>query len=258
MADNRPIGIFDSGLGGLTVIRQLSKVLPKEDLIYLGDTARVPYGTRSRDTILKFSFEDAQFLLEKNVKLIIVACNTVSSVAALDLKRKIKIPIFDVIGPTLRYVNKKFGKKNVGVIGTNATIASGAYDVGLGIACPLIVPFIEEGEINSKALRLVVRKYLNNFKNSNIKALILGCTHYPIIEKMIQEEIGNRVKLINPEKLVSLEVKRYLVEHKLLTSRARSGKRTYFVTDLTDRFKNVAEIFLGYSISRNLKKVIID
>lgn len=257
MADNRPIGIFDSGLGGLTVVRELIRILPNENLVYLGDTARVPYGTRSKETILKFSFEDADFLLKRRVKCIIIACNTASSVAASALKKKLSVPVFDVIGPALKDAKKISGSGKVGMIGTRATVASGAYKGTIGVACPLLVPFIEEGEINSDALRLVVRSYLENFKGKKIKALILGCTHYPIIEKLIRKELNQPVDLINPEKSVSIEAKKYLTEHKMLTDSQKTGKRTYFVTDLTDRFKKVAEMFLGHSINGNLKKVII-
>lgn len=258
MADNRPIGIFDSGLGGLTVVKEIIKILPGEDLIYLGDTARVPYGTRSRETIIKFSFEDANFLLKKGVKCIIVACNTASSVASDLLKNKLKIPVFDVIGPALRDASKVSGEGKIGMIGTRATVASGAYKGTVGISCPLLVPFIEEGETDSEALRLVIKNYLKNFEGENIKALILGCTHYPIIEKLIVRELGGAVKLINPEKSVSVEVKKYLTEHKMLSENTKGSKRTYFVTDLTDRFRNVAEMFLGHSIDGSISKVVID
>ncbi len=257
MADNRPIGIFDSGLGGLTVVREIIKILPNEDLVYLGDTARVPYGTRSKETIIKFSFEDAEFLLTKNVKCIIIACNTASSVAASVLKKELDVPVFDVIGPALRDARMISGNGKIGMIGTRATVASGAYKDTFGIACPLLVPFIEEGEINSGALELVVKNYLKGFEKTKIKALILGCTHYPIIEELIRRVIGGGIKLVNPEKSVSIATKKYLIEHKMLSDKQGQGRRTYFVTDLTDRFKSVAEMFLGHSINGYLKKVII-
>lgn len=246
-----PIGIFDSGLGGLTVVKEILKVLPNENFIYLGDTARVPYGTRSKEIIQKFSIEDANFLVNKKVKCLIIACNTSSAMAGTLLKKKLKIPVFDVIGPALKYTNKNFS--NQGVIGTRATIKSGAYKVSQSLATPLLVPFIEEGEISGKPLELILKKYLDHFKN--IDSLILGCTHYPIVENLIQKIVGKKVKLINPEKLVVKEVREYLKEHNLLNSQRSLGNREFFVTDLNDRFVTVAEMFLGQKIKPDLKKI---
>lgn len=257
MADFRPIGIFDSGLGGLTVVKEIVKTLANEDFVYLGDTARVPYGTRSKEIIIKFSREDADFLLGKKVKCIIIACNTASSMAGEILKRNLKVPVFDVIGPALIEAKKVSKKGRIGTIGTRATIGSGAYKGTIGVACPLLVPFIEEGELKGEALRFIVRNYLKAFKGKRIDTLILGCTHYPIIGGLIQKEIGLRVNLVNPGKTVSAEVKKYLTEHKMLSGKKKEGKRQYFVTDLTDRFKNVAEMFLGHSIKGDLAKVNI-
>lgn len=248
-----PIGIFDSGLGGLTVVRQLQAKLPNENFIYLGDTARVPYGTRSKEIIRKFSLEDANFLLSKKVKCIIIACNTSSAVAGETLERTLDIPVFDVIKPALKYANSI--SKKVGVIGTRATIGSRAYKVKESVACPLFVPFIEEGETKSKALELVAKNYLKNF--NDVDTLILGCTHYPIIEKLIQKIVGKKVKLINPEKLVVAEVENYLWKNNLLNNQKKMGKREFFVTDLNDRFVKVAEMFLGQKIKPNLKKIIL-
>lgn len=257
MADNRPIGIFDSGLGGLTVVKELTKILPHEDFVYLGDTARVPYGTRSKETIIKFSREDAEFLLKKNVKCIIIACNTASSMAGDILKRNLKVPVFDVIAPALSEAKRVSRNGKIGTIGTRATIGSGAYKGTFGVACPLLVPFIEEGVLTGDSLKLVVRDYLNTFKEKDIDTLILGCTHYPIIGELIQKEIGENVKLINPEKTVSEEARKYLTAHDMLSDKNTQGERQYFVTDLTDSFKNVAQMFLGHSIKGNLEKVAI-
>lgn len=249
-----PIGVFDSGLGGLTVVRELMRILPNENLIYLGDTARVPYGGRSRDVITKFALEDAKYLLDKKVKCIVIACNTVSAMSGEYLKKKINIPTFDVITPALKEA-KKISKGKICVIGTRATVASKAYKVDYSYACPLLVPFIEEGNLKSEALKIVVREYLKPIKSKNISVLILGCTHYPIIEDIIQKEIGNNVLLINPEKLVAREVKNYLTENKLLNPKTQIGKRGFYVTDLTDRFKIVASEFLGRDAKIELRKV---
>lgn len=185
MEKTKPIGVFDSGLGGLTVTKEIIKIMPNENIIYLGDTARVPYGTRSKDIVRKFSLEDANFLLKKKVKCIVIACNTSSAYAGNFLKKNIKIPVFDVITPAVKGAVKVSKTGNIGVIGTTGTISSGAYKVKYLQACPLFVPFIEEGEINSQAIELVAKKYLSWFKGK-IDTLILGCTHYPIISKTIK------------------------------------------------------------------------
>jgi glutamate racemase len=239
--DDRPIGVFDSGLGGLTVVKELIKLLPHEDIIYLGDTARVPYGNRSKEIITKFAFEDANFLLTKNVKCIVIACHTVSAVAGKTLKNKIKIPLFDMITPT------SLGK--TAVMGTRATIASGAYKVDYSVSCPLLVDFIEEGKINGQALEITLHNYLVSLKSKNLSTLIMGCTHFPIIEKLIQKEIGKGVKLINPGKLVSGVVAEYLSDHKMLKSSKSKSNLKFFVTDLTDQFTHIAKMFLGKDIT---------
>lgn len=257
MSDNRAIGIFDSGLGGLTVVKQIIKRLPLENIVYLGDTARIPYGTRSRDTIIKFSLDDANFLMGKKVKCVIIACNTASAYAADLLKQKLSVPVFDVIAPALKEAKTVSPKGRIGVIGTQGTILSGAYDVPFSVACPLLVPFIEEGEFRSRALKFVLSKYLKRFKNYKIDTLILGCTHYPIIKDLIKRAIGPKVKLVNPEEEVAIEVKNYLAENNMLAARKTQGKREFFITDMTERFLNIGEMFLGQKISNSTKKVDI-
>src|SRR5258706_1073719 len=248
------IGIFDSGLGGLTVVKQIISILPHENIIYLGDTARVPYGPRSPEIIKRFSEENTKFLIGKNVKCIIIACNTSSAVAAGHLKRKFhNIPIFEVIKPAITEAKKSVGSK-IGVIGTRATIASGAYKVNFSVACPLLVPFIEEGDVKGKALQIILKDYLKPLKGK-IDTLILGCTHYPIIEHLIQKEIGKKVKLINPEKMVAFEVQGFLQKNNILNSQKEKGKIQFFVTDLTERVSKVAEMFLGQKISGVIQKV---
>lgn len=256
MKKNNPIGVFDSGLGGLTVVKEIVKFLPHEDIIYLGDTARVPYGTRSKETVKKFSLEDANFLLKNKVKCIVIACNTSSALAGDFLKKKINIPVFDVIHPALKDALLVSTKNKIGVIGTRGTIRSNAYNVGYSQECPLFVPFIEEGEIRSKALKMVVRNYLSRLKGK-IDVLILGCTHYPIIEKLITKEIGGKVLLINPGKSISAEVKKYLLKYGLENTQRKKGKIKYFVTDMTDGFAKIAETFLGNKISPKLKEITL-
>jgi glutamate racemase len=237
--------------------------LPHEDIVYLGDTARVPYGTRGESTIKLFTEENTLFLLSKKVKLIIVACNTSSAVAGDYLKRNFgDVAIFEVIEPASKEAVKK-GKK-IGVIGTRATIGSGAYERSINKysvkanviskTCPMFVPFIEEGEIKSNALKIVAKNYLKDIKKCKTDTLIMGCTHYPIIRSLIKKELGN-VRLIDPGKAVVKEVFAYLIQNGLLNSQTKKGKKEYYVTDLTERFADVAEMFLGEKIKGKLRKV---
>ena len=256
--NNLPIGVFDSGLGGLTVVKQIKKILPHENIVYLGDTARVPYGTRSKETIIKFSFEDANFLLKKDVKCIVIACNTASALSGKELESKLNIPVFDVITPTLKYAKSIAKNNKIGVIGTRGTIESGAYSVNFAAPCPLFVPFIEEGNVDCEALKIIAGNYLSDFKKEGIDTLIMGCTHYPIIQDVIQKEIGKNVKLIDPGSVVAEELKYSLTNSGLLNGQKSFGKISYFVTDLTDRFTNVAEMFLGEKINGRINKVSVD
>jgi glutamate racemase len=255
--DGKSLGIFDSGLGGLTAVKEIIKILPNEDLVYLGDTARVPYGTRSKGTIIKFSFEDANFLLRKNVKCIVIACNTASALAGKKLKKKLKIPVFEVVTPALKCAKKISKIGRIGVIGTRGTIDSGAYSVPFSKACSLFVPFIEEGRINDKALKLVARDYLSDLKKEKIDTLIMGCTHYPIIESIIRKEIGSNINLVNPGFCVAKELKRFLTENKMLNNQRGMGQRSYFVTDYTEYFIKMAEMFLGEKLKGKIKRVSI-
>lgn len=265
---SRPIGIFDSGLGGLTVAKQIIKILPHEDIVYLGDTARVPYGTRSKDVVKKFSFEDANFLLKNKVKIIVIACNTASAMAGEELRKKLNIPVFEVITPAAEVAAKLTKNKRIGVIGTRGTIGSGAYkkaikkcNKNIGVfsqACPLLVPFIEEGELTGKALEIVTENYLRDMKKKKIDTLIMGCTHYPIIRRIIENKIDHhKVNLIDPGEMEALKVLEFLTKNKMLNPQKIKGNRKYFITDLTERFKKVAEMFLGDKIHGSLKKAVI-
>ena len=255
MKNNRPIGVFDSGLGGLTVVKQLTSILPHEDIVYLGDTARAPYGTRSKEVVTKFSFEDVRFLLSKKVKCIVIACNTSSALAGNELKKRLKIPVFDVITPALNYAKSISKSGRIGAIGTRGTIGSGAYKVPFASACPLFVSFIEEGKINGKALELIAEDYLSDFEKEKVDTLIMGCTHYPIIKDIIQKEVGKYVELVDPGRAVAEQIRYSLMKDKTLNSQRKIGKRSYFVTDLTDRFAKTAEIFLGEKIDNKLRKI---
>lgn len=260
--NNRPIGVFDSGLGGLTVVKELSKILPHEDIVYLGDTARVPYGPRGVETIKKFSEENTKFLIGQKVKAVVVACNTSSAVAADSLKHKFKkTPIFEVIKPAS--MEAAGNSTVIGVIGTHATINSHAYLKNIlrvlprakviEKACPLFVPFIEEGKTNGKALGIIAEEYLSDLKKQKIDTLVMGCTHYPIIRDIISKAVGKNVTLINPGKSAASEVLYFLKKNNLLNGQKKKGSINFFVTDLTDRFTKVAEMFLGKKIESDLK-----
>ncbi len=251
--NNKPIGVFDSGLGGLTVVKEIIKLLPNEDIVYLGDTARVPYGTRSNEIIKKFSEENVNFLLNKKVKCIVIACHTSSAVAGNYLKKKFSnIPIFDVVSSVLESL--KESKKKIGVIGTRATINSGIYsklNKVTQIPCPIFVPFIEEGETRGELIHNLVKKYIGNLK---VDTLVLACTHYPIIKDVI-ENVLPETKLINPGILVAEKLKKYLIKNSLINIKKNKGRNIYYVTDLNERFIKVAKMFLRQKIGRKIKKV---
>jgi len=262
------IGIFDSGLGGLTVIKEIIKVLPHENIVYLGDTARVPYGTRSVATIKKFSLGNTEFLLKRNVKCIVVACNTSSAVATTFLRRRFKkILFFEVISPACFEAALITKNRKIGIIGTRATIGSHAHlkkiiKINKSIrvferACPLFVSFIEEGEISGKLIDSLVSKYLMNMKENNIDTLVLGCTHYPIISKILKKELP-RIRLVNPAVGLAKELKTYLAKNKLLNTSRQTGKKSYYVTDLNERFLKVSEMFLGERLGGKAKKVSLE
>lgn len=251
-----PIGIFDSGIGGLTVVRQIHKALPNEDLVYLGDTARVPYGTKSPSTVVRFSCEDTQFLLQQNVKAVVVACNTASAWALPTLEKKFKVPIFGVILPGVRAALEKSRSQRIGVIGTGATIRSKAYSSGLlarcdtakvfARACPLLVPLVEEGWTNHRVTHAILAEYLAPFRRHRIDTLILGCTHYPLLKTAIRAVVGKDVALVDSAESCARYVRERLEQLSLLsTTRRRAGTIQPFVTDETDRFADLAGRFLG-------------
>lgn len=251
-----PIGIFDSGIGGLTVVRQIHKAMPNEDLVYLGDTARVPYGTKSPSTVVRFSCEDTQFLLQQNVKAVVVACNTASAWALPTLEKRFKVPIFGVIQPGVRAALEKSKTQRIGVIGTGATIRSKAYSSGLLArcdtakvftrACPLLVPLVEEGWTNHRVTRAILAEYLTPLRRHRIDTLILGCTHYPLLKPAIRATLGKGIHLVDSAESCARYVKERLEQLGLLnTTRRRTGSIQPFVTDETDRFADLAKRFLG-------------
>jgi len=259
----KPIGVFDSGVGGLTVVKELIHQLPHENIVYFGDTARVPYGIKSKETVIRFSIENILFLLKQDVKLILVACNTVSSFALPVIKRHFRVPIVGVISPGAREAVYATRNKRIGVIGTKGTIKSRAYELEIkqlepkakitACACPLFVPFVEEGWLKGNAVMEVARAYLKPLKDAKVDTVILGCTHYPILKPVIKKVLGKDVTLIDSAKQVAIEVKKILATENLL-HKGRSGKHEFYVSDNPEWFKDLAARFLGEAVKR-VKKV---
>ena len=269
MSDSRPIGVFDSGLGGLTVVRELIKVMPNEDIVYFGDTGRVPYGTRSRETIIKYTRQDESFLLSRGVKLIIAACGTVSSVAA-ETGDELPVPFIEVVSHASRRAAEETMNGKVGVIATPATIASGSYKKRIeainseiqvyGNECPLFVPIVEAGWIdrNDAVAIETAKRYLAPLKEKGVDTLILGCTHYPVITDIIRDVMGNGVKLINPGEHTAKAAKKYIEENSLQNEKNEQGKHQYFVSDRTESFSKTASILMGHPIKESVTRVDID
>jgi glutamate racemase len=250
----KAIGVFDSGVGGLTVVRELVRQLPCENIVYFGDTARVPYGEKSRETVIRFSIENILFLLKHNVKLICVACNTSSSFALPVILNHFKVPIVGVISPGAREAVYATRNKRIGVIGTRGTIKSRTFENEIrqldpeikvtATACPLFVPFVEEGWLSGKVVLDVARQYLKPLKTAEADTVILGCTHYPLLKPVIRQVLGKDVTLIDSAKQVAMEVKKILGENSSLNRNGR-GKHKYYVSDNPEWFTSIAKRFLG-------------
>lgn len=262
------IGVFDSGLGGLTNVKELHKILKNENIVYFGDTGRVPYGTRSDDIIVKYTLQDLRFLKSFPIKAVIVACGTVSSVALSKVKDKIDVPIIGVVEPACEKAVKVTKNKKIGIIGTEGTIKSGAYkkkllfeDNTLNIyenACPLFVPLVENGYLESEATKIIVKDYLSPLKEKGIDTLILGCTHYPLLTKVIREFMGEGVSLISPGVETALYAKKLLEEKGLLNTSKDLGKTEYYVSDNVEKFSYLASMFLDDKVFENVKKINIE
>ncbi|MCX8069233.1 MAG: glutamate racemase [Thermodesulfovibrionales bacterium] len=265
MITNSPIGIFDSGVGGLTVLKEVIRILPNENIVYLGDTARVPYGTRSEDTIIKYSYECADFLLRFEIKILIIACNTASAISLDKIKDNYSIPIVGVIEPGARASVSITKSNKVGVIGTEATIRSNAYKKAINLlnpnievysqACPLFVPLVEEGWNETDVAEMTAKKYLHPLQAKGIDTLVLGCTHYPLLKKVIQKIMGSHVTLVDSAIETAKAVKTILEENSLLSNNQESALEI-FVTDSVERFKIIGERFLSEDI-KNIQKIVL-
>ena len=262
-----PIGVFDSGLGGLTVVKQLLLHLPNESIIYFGDTARLPYGTKSILTVRKFSLQIARFLQDQGVKIIVVACNTASSLALNVIKENTAVPVLGVIGPGVSAALRVSKSKSIGVIGTTATILSGAYKKALqkldpavnvnSVACPLFVPLVEEGWERSDVTELIARKYLDPIINTEIDTLILGCTHYPILKDVLHKVVDNRVIIIDSSIETARQVRYILQSEKIQRPKRSKPTHKFYVSDRPQRFEEIAERFLGEPLP-NVKQISLD
>lgn len=257
---DRPIGMFDSGVGGLTVVREIIRLLPNEEIIYFGDTARVPYGTKSKETVVRFSIENVKFLMKFNVKLIIVACNTASSLSLTELKAQFDVPFVGVIEPGARKAVQVTKNNRIGVIGTPATIASRAYEREIKQlepnveiftqSCPLFVSLVEEGWTDDNVTYDVAKRYLTRLAKAGVDTVILGCTHYPLLKGVVSHVIGNGIKLVDSAKETANLVRKKLLSNGLSSEkRAQSSMRVrFYVSDEPERFTRVGEAFLARKI----------
>jgi glutamate racemase len=253
-----PIGVFDSGIGGLTVVKHLMSRLKNESIVYFGDTARVPYGSKSEDTVKRFAFEDTRFLINHGVKLVVVACNTASAVALDDLRDRFDVPFVGVIEPGARAAVRLSKKKRIGVIGTVGTVESRAYEKAIGLAggsfrvyataCPLFVPVAEEGWMSHPAAAVIAEEYLGGLRRKDLDVLVLGCTHYPVLRGVIQKAVGRRVSLVDSGEEAVKEVASILRQRRIEASGKSRATREFYVSDIPRKFREVGERFLGRPI----------
>jgi len=265
--DPRPIGVFDSGIGGLTVVKEIMEFIPNENIVYFGDTARVPYGSKSAETVIRFAFQNTRFLLTKDVKAVVVACNTASAVALKMLQESFDVPIIGVIRPGASAAVKATKNKKIGIIGTEGTINSKAYEKEIkkllpeaeifAYPCPLFVPIVEEGWANTKVSYMVAEEYLKPLKASLIDSLVMGCTHYPLLTKVVDDVLEHKVKLINPARETAIELKNILVQNGIENKKDALGQYEYYVSDNPEKFKRVGGNFLEHDII-NIKKIDIE
>jgi len=249
------IGVFDSGIGGLTVVKELIKQMPEAGIIYFGDTARYPYGNKSKETIEHYALQDARFLIEHGAKIIITACNTASALAIDKLCGEIKLPLFEVVNPAVERAIKSTSNKRIGVIGTRGTIKSEIYtkkikeqDSGIeviGKPCPLFVPLVEEGWLSHSETKKIIKSYLAPLKNKNIDTLILGCTHYPLLKPQIQSKIGRQVTLVDSAEEVVKKIQAYMAEHQDIDFK---GERDFYLSDVSEHTQQIASKWLGQNI----------
>ncbi|MFQ8600145.1 MAG: glutamate racemase [Oscillospiraceae bacterium] len=270
MTNNKPIGVFDSGLGGLTVVKQLMDIMPNEDIVYFGDTGRVPYGTRSRETIQKYADQDIRFLRTMDVKMIIAACGTASAVISDEYRKKLDLPYTGVVLPAAQAAASVSATGNIGVIGTTATVRSGAYGKAIrtirhdarviGSDCPLFVPLVENGwfEEDNQVARLVAEQYLAPFMDGQVDTLILGCTHYPLLRAVIEKVLGSKVRLIDPGAETARFTAAKLMQDGMTADSGKTGRARFFVSDTTEGFSQNAGRFLHADVSADVERIDIE
>ena len=268
--DPRPIGVFDSGLGGLSIVKQVKRLLPREQIVYFGDTARVPYGNRSRQTLLHYARQDSRFLLSHGVKMLVAACGTISTTVDETFTRSLPVPYMGVVEVTARMAAETTCSGQVGVIGTAATVRSGAFERAVtghrpGVhvhsrPCPLFVPLVENGyvEPGNPVTTLVAKDYLSFVPEEGIDTLILGCTHFPLLKSIIGPVVGDEVKLIDPGICVAHHLRDFLEREGMESGLAFPAEDRYYVSDRTDDFEAVASLFMGDSWSGQVEQVDID
>ncbi len=254
----QPIGVFDSGIGGLTVLKEILSELPLESTVYLGDTARVPYGIRSPETVTRYSFENTRFLSFRGIKMLVVACNTVSAVSLDAIKKSLAIPVIGVIEPGAKAAVNATKSKKVGVIGTSATIRSSSYTKAIQAAdpsvevfalpCPLFVPLVEEGWTDGPIVEMTAERYLKTVREKGVDTLVLGCTHYPLLKNVLSAVMGNGVRLIDSAIETAGEIKKTLSGMSLLNTSTGGTSQEFYVTDSPDKFIEIGERFLGRKI----------
>ncbi|MBE7010046.1 MAG: glutamate racemase [Ruminococcaceae bacterium] len=265
--DNRRIGLFDSGLGGLTVMKELMQALPEESIVYFGDTGRVPYGSKSSETIIRYTKSDIAFLQTFDLKMIIAACGTASAIALPHLKGDCRVPLLGVTEATAKVAAKLTRNGRIGVIGTAGTVRSDAFAKLIAkenaevscrsVACPMFVPLVENGYADHKATRLIAEEYLEPLMQQGIDTLILGCTHYPILSHVIQGIVGDGVQLVNPGTCVAQEVKSLLTDNQLLSS-GEAASYHFYLSDDPSEFARLGSLFLERSISADVSRVDIE
>ncbi len=258
MKSSAPIGIFDSGVGGLTVMRKLIQTMPEENVVYFGDTARVPYGNKSKETVLRYTHQIIRFLETKQVKAIVIACNTASAYALHEVEKEFSIPILGVIQPGAEAAVKNSRNQRIGVIGTYATIGSKAYESSIkninphievfNKACPLFVPFVEEGMLEDILTDGIIARYLQELRNAHIDTLMLGCTHYPLLRTSIEKYMGNGVVCVDPSEETSLKVQKILQINHLLNSQNQHPKYEFYVSDSAQKMVEFANMIMPFQI----------
>ncbi|MFZ5989962.1 MAG: glutamate racemase [Bacillota bacterium] len=265
--DNRPIGVFDSGLGGLTVLKEINNILPSESVVYFGDSGRAPYGTKSKETVIKYTFQDIRFLLNQDIKMIVIACNTASACSLELVKHSFDIPVVEVVQPGAATAVRETKSKKVGVIGTSATVNSGVYEKAISRldssiqifqkACPMFVPLVEEGWWENDIARRITEEYLLPLKEEGIDTLVLGCTHYPLLQNTISKVMGDGVRLVSSAFEVAKVVKEVVTENKIERDERISPVYRYYTSDSVEKFESLGNSILNQKI-HSAEKVDIE